>query len=215
MEQRLPGRQRLRRCPGQQTQVREDVSDDRRFCAAGLVRWAKKWRGPQYVLPEPRRPPEKRAHFNFTRRRDTVSSPGIQVDLPAAISASLRSASRDHASSHSGFGSRLASSLSSKRDRSAGGRPQRRRQTVVIALDVGHDAPVLRDAGAAVLRPGVGGLLPLRLPHFVVPRQQRLLRIAVSTPERRRASKRWCAGATRHAAWCRRRSSSAWPSRAA
>ena len=81
---------------------------------------------------------EKKAHFNFARNRDTASSPGIQVDRPASISASRRSASTDHASSHSGSGSRLASSLSSKRDRSAGGRPRTSTSRTSTGIDMVH-----------------------------------------------------------------------------
>lgn len=40
---------------------------------------------------------------------------------------------------------------------------QRHHQAVVIALDVEDRAPVLQDAGAAVLRLDVSGLLPLLL----------------------------------------------------
>lgn len=81
---------------------------------------------------------EKKAHFNFARSRATASSPGIQVDRPASISPSRRSASADHAPSHSGSGSRLASSLSSKRDRSAAGRPRTSTSKTSTGIDMGH-----------------------------------------------------------------------------
>lgn len=81
---------------------------------------------------------KKKAHFSFARSRDTTCSPGIQMDRPASISASRRSASIDHASSHSGSGSRLASSLSSRRERSAGGRPSTSTSKTSTGIDMAH-----------------------------------------------------------------------------
>ena len=81
---------------------------------------------------------KKIAHFNCACRRATTSSPGSQAALPATISASRRSTSLAHASSHSGSGSRLASSLSRRRERSAGGRLRTSISSTSTGIDIGH-----------------------------------------------------------------------------
>ena len=81
---------------------------------------------------------EEIGHLNCARRRATTSSPGSQVAFPAAISASRRSTSLAHASSRSGSGSRLASSLSRRRERAAGGRFNTSISNTSTRIDIGH-----------------------------------------------------------------------------
>ena len=56
-------------------------------------------------------------------------------------------------------------------------------EPIVIAFDVEHHAPILEDAGVAVLRLDIRRLLPGRARSFVVPRLERLLRLTPLLPK--------------------------------
>jgi hypothetical protein len=55
--------------------------------------------------------------------------------------------------------------------------------SIVIALDVEHNATIFQNAGAAVLRFDLRGLSPVCLMNFVYPCFQGLLTIRVFAPE--------------------------------
>lgn len=67
---------------------------------------------------------ERPTYASFARTRASAASPGTHATWPLAMAASRRSASLAQAASHSGSVSRLAMSLSSRRERSSAGKPK-------------------------------------------------------------------------------------------